>query len=71
MFVVLGRRILGEKPGGFHRDTSVVSISVVHERNKATLLSLSEQEREYQRVPYADLPRDTKCPAIGDFNTGI
>ena len=43
VFVVLGRRILGGKPGVFQTVTSVVSVSVVHERNKATLLCLSEQ----------------------------
>ena len=42
-FVVLGRRILGGKPGVFQGGTSVVSVSVVHERNKAVLLPLSKQ----------------------------
>ena len=48
----------------------VVSVSVVHERNKATLRSPSEHQREYQRVPayQADPSRDTKCPAVCDVN---
>ena len=51
VFVVIGRRILGGKPGVPQKVTSVISVSVVHERNKVTLLSLSEHQREYQRVP--------------------
>ena len=50
-FVVLRRCILGGKSGFFHRGTGVVSVSVVHERNKVTLLCLSEHQREYQQVP--------------------
>ena len=48
VFVILGRRILGEKPGVFQRGTSVVSVSVVHEKSKATLLSLSILTRKWR-----------------------
>ena len=60
VLIVLGRRILGGKPGVFQRDTSVVSVSVVHERNKAVLLSLSKQHIHVSTNEYR-LIRQT-CP---------
>ena len=47
----------------------MVSDSVVHERNKAILLSLSEEQREYEyRLNKQTLSRDTKRPAVHDLN---
>ena len=60
VFVVLGSRISGGKPGGFPEKHELDLSLPVHERNKAALLSLSKQ---YTCTNEYGLNRET-CPGI-------